>query len=227
MKLFTNSPRPQTRVPLPNVSQKISDSTIRRLSVYLRLLEELEEGGTATVSSEELARTSGTTAAQIRKDLSLFGSFGKRGLGYSVSDLAGRLRRILGLSREWRVALIGAGRIGSALFAYPNFASRGFRIVTVVDIDPKKVGRRWGDVRIRPDSELEDAIRSEHVDIAILAVPAAGAQSVVDRLVAAGIRGILNFAPTPIQVPPDVEIKDVNLVIEMEALSFSLSQPGS
>jgi len=208
------------------VSQKISDSTIRRLSVYLRLLEDLEKAGTPTVSSEELARRGGTTAAQIRKDLSLFGSFGKRGLGYTVAELASRVRRILGLSGAWRVALVGAGRIGSALFAYPNLASRGFHIVVVVDNDPEKVGTQWGEVRIRPQEELEDAIRSEKVDMAIVAVPVEAGQSVVDRVVSAGVRGILNFAPTPLQVPRDVWIKDVNLVIEMEALSYALSQGG-
>jgi redox-sensing transcriptional repressor len=189
-------------------------------------LEDLEKAGTPTVSSEELARRGGTTAAQIRKDLSLFGSFGKRGLGYTVAELATRVRRILGLSTEWRVALVGAGRIGSALFAYPNLASRGFRIVVVVDSDPEKVGTQWGDVRIRPQEELEEAIRSEKVDIAIVAVPAEAGQSVVDRVVSAGVRGILNFAPTPLQVPREVWIKDVNLVIEMEALSYALSQSG-
>lgn len=204
------------------MSQKISDSTIRRLSVYLRLLEDLEKAGTPTVSSGELARQSGTTAAQIRKDLSLFGSFGKRGMGYAVSELARSLREILGLSRQWRVALVGAGRIGSALFAYPNFTSRGFHIVAVVDNDPEKVGRRWGDVTIRDESELEDAIRQERVDIAVLAVPAAAVQGVVDRVVAAGVRGILNFAPMPLRVPRHVWLKDVNLVIELEALTYAL-----
>lgn len=204
------------------VSQKISDSTIRRLSVYLRLLEDLEKAGTATVSSGEMARRSGTTAAQIRKDLSLFGSFGKRGMGYAVAELAQSLRRILGLSRPWRVALIGAGRIGSALFAYPNFASRGFHIVAVVDNDPEKVGKRWGSVTIRPESELEGTIREENVDIVVLAVPAHAVQDVVDRVVRAGVRGILNFAPMPLKVPRHVRIKDVNLVIELEALTYAL-----
>jgi len=205
------------------VSQKISDSTIRRLSVYLRLLEDLEGKDSLTVSSEELAHRAGTTAAQIRKDLSLFGSFGKRGLGYSVPELAERLRAIMGLARTWRVVLIGAGRIGSALFAYPNLSSRGFHIVTVVDSDPAKVGSQWGDVRIRSEAELEQAIQDENVEIAIVAVPASGVQAMVDRVVAAGVRGILNFAPTPLHVPDGVWLKDVNLVIEMEALSYALT----
>lgn len=216
MKIFTNFPDAA-------VSQRISDSTIRRLSVYLRLLEDLKVAGTATVSSEALARQAGTTAAQIRKDLSLFGSFGKRGMGYSVAELTTRVREILGLCREWRVALVGAGRIGSALFAYPSLASRGFHIVAVVDSDPEKVGKRWGEVRIRPDDQLEEAIRAEQVEIAILAVPAHAAQPVLERVVAAGVRGVLNFAPVPLKAPEHVWLKDVNLVIEMEALSYALS----
>ena len=176
------------------------------------------------MSSEELARRSATTAAQIRKDLSLFGSFGKRGMGYTVAELVGSLREILGLSREWRLALVGAGRIGSALFAYPNFSSRGFHIVAVVDNDLEKVGQRWGDVTIRAESELEATIQAEKVDIAVLAVPAHAVQDVVDRVVAAGVRGILNFAPMPLRVPDHVWIKDVNLVIELEALTYALIQ---
>ncbi len=206
------------------VSRKISESTIRRLSVYLRSLEELEEEGRETVSSEELARRGITTAAQVRKDLSHFGSFGKRGLGYTVSELAERLRDILGLDREWRVALVGAGRLGSALFEYEGFARRGFRIVAVVDADPAKVGGRWGDVTIRPDEELEDAVVEEDVEMAILAVPGDVAQEVADRVVDAGVRAILNFAPVHLRLPEEVSLKDVNLVVELEALSFVLSR---
>ena len=130
----------------PALSRKISDSTVRRLSLYLRILE---EGDDETVSSDDLAERAGTTSAQVRKDLSLFGSFGKRGLGYSVPELSGRLREILGVDRTWRVALVGAGRIGAALFAYPGFRSRGFHIVSVLDHDPEKVGRVWGTSRSR------------------------------------------------------------------------------
>jgi redox-sensing transcriptional repressor len=204
------------------LARKISDSTVRRLSLYLRILE---EGGDrdGTVSSEDLAHKAGTTAAQVRKDLSLFGSFGKRGLGYSVGELSGRLREILGLDREWRVALVGAGRMGAALFDYPGFRSRGFRIVAVLDRDESKIGRKWGEVTISGVSELERRIEEEKVDILILALPAPAVQEVAERGVAAGVRAILNFAPAQLTVPESVALKDVNMVMELEALSFAIS----
>lgn len=205
------------------MSRKISDSTIRRLSVYLRTLE---EGGEPeeTVSSEDLAERAGTTAAQVRKDLSLFGSFGKRGLGYAVPELSGRLRRILGLDRTWKIALVGAGRVGAALFEYPGFRARGFRIVSVFDRDPEKIGRHWGDIPIENVADLGPRVREQGVEILILAVPAPAVQDVVDRAVEAGVRGILNFAPAQLKVPEEVALKDVNMVMELEALSFTLSQ---
>ena len=207
-----------------HVSRRISDSTVRRLSHYLRALEELEERKATTVSSDQLADKGGTTAAQVRKDLSHFGSFGKRGLGYSVGELAGRLRRILGVNRSWNVALVGAGRIGSALFEYPNFSARGFRLVAVIDQDPAKVGREWGEVAISDVSELETVVRERAIDFVILAVPGDAAQAIAERAVAAGARGILNFAPTQLRVSEDVPVTNVNLVMEMEALSFALTK---
>jgi redox-sensing transcriptional repressor len=209
------------------VSRKVSDSTVRRLSHYLRILEQLGRRGADTVSSEVLAGRAGTTAAQVRKDLSLFGSFGKRGLGYRVSDLAEHLRAILGLNKSWRVALVGAGRIGSALFEYADFRRRGFDIVTVLDADPAKVGRRWDDVVVEDAATLEDVVRREAVEVLILAVPSEAAQELADRAVAVGIRGILNFAPTQLRVPPEVAVQDVNMVMELEALSFELTHPDA
>lgn len=204
--------------------RRVSDSTIRRLSHYLRALERLERDGVPTVSSEELAGRGGTTAAHVRKDLSQFGSFGKRGLGYKVPELAARLRGILGLDSRWRVALIGAGRIGSALFEYPNFAARGFDVVAILDSDPDKIGRRWGSLRIRPVEELEQAVREMGLSLAILAVPAEAAQELADRAVSAGVRGLMNFATVQLRVPPHVALTDVNLVLELEALSFAITQ---
>jgi redox-sensing transcriptional repressor len=204
------------------LSRKISDSTVSRLSVYLRILEEM--GNDDTVSSDDLAERAGTTSAQVRKDLSLFGSFGKRGLGYSVPELTGRLREILGLDRTWRVALVGAGRIGAALFDYPGFRSRGFHIVSVVDRDAAKIGKKWGDITIQDVDELGGIIREKGVEILILAVPAGAVQEVVDRAVKAGVRAILNFASAQLKIPDDVALKDVNMVMELEALSFTLSQ---
>jgi len=195
---------------------------VRRLSIYLRTLEELEREGEGTVSSRTLAHRAGTTAAQVRKDLSLFGSFGKRGLGYAVPPLRKDLRSILGLSRQWRVVLAGAGRIGAALHEYPHFRERGFDIVAILDDDPGKVGLDWGGVRIRSGTELDRVVREEGVEIAIIAVPASAAQRVATALVKAGVRGILNFAPVRLEVPEGVTVRDVNMAVELEALSFAL-----
>ena len=208
------------------MTRKISESTIRRLSLYLRSLEQLTEEGLATVSSEELAVRGATTAAQVRKDLSSFGSFGKRGLGYSVPELASEVREILGLARKWHVALIGAGRIGSALFEYRGFRDRGFHIRAIVDSDPEKIGTAWGEFTIRSTEELEEVLAEERIDIVIVAVPAAAAQDIVQRSSAAGVRGILNFAPTHIQVSGHTVLKNVNMVVELEALSFALGGRG-
>lgn len=201
----------------------IADSTVRRLSLYLRFLEEFEQRGIATVSSDELAQRGGTTSAQVRKDLSFFGSFGKRGLGYDVHALASRLREILGLEREWRVIIIGAGKIGTALAAYRGFYQRGFRVIAVYDSSPDKVGTPAGEFIVRDIACLpQDAIR-DHPDIAILTVPAEAGQEVVDVVVRAGIRAILNFAPAQLQVPPDVAFKNVNMAVELEGLTFALT----
>ena len=208
------------------LARRISETTVRRLSIYLRILEEVERGGTKTISSEELAGRAATTAAQVRKDLSLFGSFGKRGLGYAVPQLAAELREILGLDRSWRVALVGAGRIGSALFEYPGFRKRGFEIVAVLDADPGKRGIRWRGIPVQDTADLEEVLQSQKVDIVILAVPAEAVPEVLGRVVAAGVKGILNFAPMHLRVPPDVAVKDVNMVMELEALSFELSHAG-
>lgn len=204
--------------------KRVSESTIGRLSLYLRLLEEFGAKGRHTVSSADLARRAGTTSAQVRKDLSSFGSFGKRGLGYGVQELTGELRRILGLGRSWRVALVGAGKIGSALFGYQDFRRQGFFIRLVVDSDPLKIGQRWGDLEVRPEAELEELLRSESIEIVIVSVPAEAAQGVVDRVVRSGVRAILNFAPTQLRVPASVELKNVNMALEMEGLSYALAR---
>jgi redox-sensing transcriptional repressor len=202
--------------------KRIAESTVRRLSLYLRFLEDFEARGLATISSDELAGRGGTTSAQVRKDLSFFGSFGKRGLGYSVPELAARLRQILGLGREWRVAIVGAGKIGSALAQYQGFRQRGFRITAVYDSDPAKIGRKLDAFVIRDVASLEADNRREPVDIAVVTVPAGVAHSVVDRIVDAGIRAIMNFAPVQLQVPDSVALKNVNMAMELEGLSFAL-----
>lgn len=204
-------------------SAKISESTVRRLSLYLRLLQEADSLGQETISSEELAERAGTTAAQVRKDLSVFGSFGKRGLGYAVPELLKELRQILGLNRTWRVALIGAGKIGSALISYRNFQLRGFQIQAVFDTDRGKVGKKWGNQTILPDDDLERVLQEMEIEIAIVAVPAAAAQEVVDRVVKTGVSAILNFAPVRLRVPERVSLRNVDMVVEMEGLAFALN----
>ena len=203
--------------------RRIADSTVRRLSLYLRFLEESGQRGLVTISSDELARRGGTTSAQVRKDLSFFGSFGKRGLGYSVPELTDSLREILGLRRDWQVIIVGAGKIGTALAQYRGFRQRGFRVTAVYDRDPKKIGTQWDALTVRDMAQIERDIAKEHPDIAVLTTPAEEAQSVVDRLVGAGMRALLNFAPIQLQVPPDVTLKNVNMAMELEGLSFALT----
>jgi redox-sensing transcriptional repressor len=203
--------------------KRIADSTVRRLSAYLRFLEDFETRGLSTISSEELANRGGTTSAQVRKDLSFFGSFGKRGLGYSVPELAGRLREILGLGREWGVVIVGAGKIGAALAQYRGFRQRGFTILAAYDNNPDKIGRTLEGIPVRDIADLERDVQREKPDIVVLTVPGDEAQRVVDRVVRVGIKAILNFAPTQLQAPPDVTVKTVNMAMELEGLSFALS----
>ena len=202
--------------------RKIAESTVRRLSLYLRFLEEFEAQGASTISSAALATRGGTTSAQVRKDLSFFGSFGKRGLGYEVPALKTQLREILGLDRRYRVVVIGAGKIGSALVQYRGFADRGFDLVAIYDNDSKKVGRHWNGLTVRDVSQLERDLKQERADIGAVVTPADAAQGVADRLVECGVTAILNFAPVQLLVPDKVAVKTVNLVLELEALSYVL-----
>jgi redox-sensing transcriptional repressor len=206
-----------------SVPRRVAESTVRRLSLYLRFLEEFEEQGIGTVSSGALASLGGTTSAQVRKDLSFFGSFGKRGLGYPVPELAGRIREILGLNRRYRVALVGAGKMGSALVQYRGFRARGFDIVAIFDTDPAKVGHRWNGLTVLDIAGLEEELARQPIDMAVLVTPAEAAQGVADRLTAAGVKAILNFAPVQLTVPDDVVVKTVNLALELETLSYALA----
>ncbi len=203
---------------------RIPEATIRRFSLYLSHLETLPPARGGHVPSGLLAAGVGTTAAQVRKDLSHLGSFGKRGLGYSVPALTVVLRRTLGLESRWRVALLGAGRIGTALFRYEPFRQRGFRITTVLDADPGKIGQRLGDVLICSEERLEDALIADRTDLAILAVPAGVAQRLVERVVAAGVRAVLNYAPVPLRVPAGVALRNVSMLAELESLSHALAK---
>ena len=202
--------------------RKIAESTVRRLSLYLRFLEEFQGQGIATISSDALATRGGTTSAQVRKDLSFFGSFGKRGLGYSVPELVGKLRDILGLKRTYQVVVVGAGKIGSALAQYQGFGQRGFQVAAVYDADPKKIGADWNGLVVRDVKHLEQDLARAPVDIAILATPAGAAAPGSDRPVPAGVPGLLNFAPVSLDVPPTVVVKNVNMAMELEALSYAL-----
>ena len=205
--------------------RNVSQSTVRRLSVYVRVLEDLERRGGETVSSRGLADRAGTTSAQVRKDLSYFGSFGKRGLGYSVPELLKSLRAILGLDRAWGVAVVGAGRIGQALARYPDFANKGFDVRAVFDNDPQKIGQRWDDLEVLDVGDLPQVFRERQIEIVILATGAESAQSVANQVVACGVRAILNFAPVKLQVPAGVGLNNVNMVPELESLSFGLTNP--
>ena len=206
--------------------KRIADSTVRRLSIYLRFLEEFEVRGRSTVSSEELARRGGTTSAQVRKDLSFFGSFGKRGLGYSVAELATSLRDILGLGKEWRVVIIGAGKIGAALAQYRGVRQRGFVIVAAYDTNPDKIGRTLEGIAIRDMTCFEADVETERPEIAVLAIPPDDAQQVLDRIARAGIKAVLNFAPVQLHASGDMTVKTVNMAMELEGLTFALTNSG-
>ena len=219
VKTITNSRR------ATHPRRRISDSALRRLSHYLRFLEAFEAQGRETVSSEELAEQGGTTSAQVRKDLSHFGSFGKRGLGYPVPVLRARLGEILGVGRRWGVALVGAGKLGAALYAYDGFRRRGFHVVAVFDDDPRKIGRRWGALAVEDVARLGTKVRELGIEIGIIVTPAAAAQEVADAMVEAGLTAILNFAPQKLVLPGGVTLRNVNLAIELEALCFALTHP--
>ena len=214
------SRRSQFKIP------RIPEMTVRRLSVYARCLLQLEEDGVKTVSSQELAERFNLNSAQVRKDLAYFGEFGVRGIGYYVAGLKAELQRILGLDREWQVALIGFGNLGSALYHYKGFARQGFRIAAVFDDDPAKWGKTAGGVSILPLRDLPREAKAKNLQLAIVAVPAESAQPVIEALGAAGIKAILNFAPGRIKAAKDARLKNVDLSIELETLSFYLAQGG-
>ena len=205
---------------------KISDATVKRLSKYNRTLQHAIGAEKTTNSSEEIARLNGLSAAQVRKDLSFFGAFGRRGLGYNVVDLHRNIGQILGLHRTWNVCLVGAGNIGTALVHFKQFQDQGFLFKLILDSDPAKWGTKIADLEIQDFERCDDLVKREKIKIGVVAVPGPNAQKVVDRLVAAGIKAILNFAPVTILVPPGVYVRNENMVIEIEALSYALSSKG-
>ncbi len=210
------------RSTLPGRSEQraVPEATVARLAVYLRLLSELAEHGVVTVSSEELASAAGVNSANLRKDLSHLGSYGTRGVGYDVAVLVERIEGTLGLTRRRAVALIGIGNLGHALAGYDGFATRGFHIAALLDADPARVGERIVGLTVRHVDELPAVVREHDVAIGVIATPASAAQEVCDRLVGCGVTSILNFAPTVLAVPDGVDVRKVDLAIELQILSF-------
>jgi redox-sensing transcriptional repressor len=207
-------------------TEKISELTVNRLSVYLRCLNVLAEEGTGTVSSQALAERFNLNSAQIRKDLAYFGEFGVRGVGYYVDDLRRHITAILGLDTQHRLAVVGAGNLGLALANYDGFAGENFRVVALFDNDPSKVGTTSASgIPVFRGERLAEVVAAEGIDIAAIAVPGHAAQSALDEVVAAGIRAVVNFAPARISGPPWVKIRNVDLTISLEGLSYALARP--
>lgn len=202
--------------------KRISESTIHRLSLYFRTLTQLEKDNQPTVSSKELAKREKLTPAQVRKDLSFFGSFGTRGLGYPVPELREKIAAILGVDRIWRVALVGIGNIGSALVSYKEFSRQGFQIIKLFDNDQRKIGSNHKGIIVSDVKQLEKELRESGIELVIVAVPASMAQFVVDEIIRSGVKAILNFAPVHLRVPEDVYVRNENMSMELEYLSFSL-----
>jgi redox-sensing transcriptional repressor len=201
-------------------ARPIPEATVGRLPVYLRALVEMAEHGLSTVSSQTLAQAAGVNSAKVRKDLSYLGSYGTRGVGYDVAYLIHQIRRELGLTQDWPVLIAGIGNLGHALARYRGFSERGFRIVALVDADDQKVGEPVGDVEIRAVEEMPELVASHEVAIGMICTPAGAAQEVADRMVQAGIRSILNFAPAHINVPAHVSVRKVDLSLELQILAF-------
>ncbi|MCK4594203.1 redox-sensing transcriptional repressor Rex [bacterium] len=205
------------------MKRKVSQATVHRLSLYTRYLGELEAREVDYISSDKLGEGIGTNAAQVRKDLSIFDRFGIPGRGYPVSFLRKRLAKILGVEdRVWRVAVVGAGCLGTALVCYSRFEKQGFHFVAILDNDSAKIGTRIGKLEVADISDLERIIRSEKVEVAVISVPVQNAQQVTDLMVEAGVRAFLNFAPVNLNVPPHIVLRNVDLTVEFEGLSFHL-----
>ncbi len=202
----------------------ISKATIDRLPLYFRTLRLIQQEGTEIISSEELGRRIGVTPEQIRKDLASFGEFGKKGVGYFVRELIRNIGEILGLHRNWNIAIVGVGHLGWALANYRNFASLGFNLAAVFDVDPAKVGQFIGGVEIFSLDRLEEVAREKNIHIGVITVPAESAQAVADKLVAAGVRGIWNFAPIKLNVAENVRLVSEDLSVGLSSISYYLSR---
>lgn len=201
-------------------SRGIPEATVARLPVYHRALAALRDRGTRVVSSDQLAAVAGVSPAMLRKDLSHLGSYGTRGVGYDVEYLAFQIARELGLTHDWAVVIVGIGNLGQALANYARVPNRGFRVAALIDDDPGLVGQQVHGCPVRPLADLEDAVRAEHATIGVITTPAASAQQVCDRLVAAGVTSILSFAPVPLRVDDGVDVRTVDLAMELQVLAF-------
>ena len=218
---MSSTPRPARLVRQARPARHgIPDATVARLPVYLRALTVLAEEGVDTVSSEALAASAGVGSAKLRKDLSHLGSYGTRGVGYDVEYLVYQISRELGLTQDWRVVIVGVGNLGHALANYGGFASRGFTVAALLDADERRIGERIGGLVVRSVGELEQIVREHDVHIGVLATPAEPAQEVCDRLVAAGVTSVLNFAPRVLDVPDHVMVRKVDLSTELQILAF-------
>lgn len=208
----------------PMKFSKIPTATITRLSIYSRYLEALAQEGVKIIASDKLAQKCGINPAQIRKDLAYFGEFGIRGVGYFVRELLFEIKRILGLNKSWKMALVGIGNLGSALLAHQNFIRQGYEFAAVFDVDPAKVGRRLPSGQlIHHLDELEQVIKEKDVEIGVIATPGNQAQAVAQRLIQAGVKAILNFAPTQLQVPEGMAVENVDFTVKLDNLAFHLT----
>ncbi len=201
---------------------KIPEATIMRLSVYSRYLTEVDRKGIITISSSDIAEGVGVSPAQVRKDLAYFGEFGIRGVGYNVKDLHKDILKILGLSSEWGVALVGIGNLGLALSTYKGFKERGFIITSIFDKDPQKIGMVVDGIEVMSVDKIEEIVPKTKTQIGVITVPGMFAQEVADRLVKCGVSAILNFAPVVLNVPPEVELRNVDLSVNLEVLTFNI-----
>ncbi len=206
--------------------KQVPDIVIGRLPVYLRALNHLLEEGDTITSSKELAERLGISSAQIRKDLSHFGEFGKQGMGYDIAHLRSELERILNLDTQWDMALVGAGDLGHAICHHGGFEDRGFRVACVFDNNPQKIGRYLGQLEIQDAAELPERVRESGVKVGIVAVPASAAQSVVDDLVTGEVKAILNYAPITVSVPQDVRIQYIDPTLHLQRMTYYLSEEG-
>ena len=216
---YVHDPRPARSAAISE-ARRIPEATVARLPLYYRALLEMADQALSTVSSERLAELAGVNASKVRKDLSYLGSYGTRGVGYAVPELVDGIARALGLTHDWPVAIVGLGNLGHALANYHGFGARGFRIVALVDADASKVGERVGELAIEGIDDLDALVADREVAIGVIATPAAAAQEVADRLIAAGVGSILNFAPAVVSVPSRVSLRKVDLASELQILSF-------